>query len=276
MMHQPYPRLADHTSVGRYFFCAGALLAVVFAWLEPSGAGGLGFPRGLLFWAVQMSLLLPLLVVSQKTVSSIAPTINPWTTTVVVGVVVSILFSPLAYLLDMLFGIPEVPESTSLVAGVVDELGAVAPPVTLLWLGLNAPWILGLNFRSQLNETQVPNESAPVAIKTRHFLDLVAREIGGEIVSISSELHYVRVRTTSGSGMLLYNLKDAIAELGEVNGMQIHRSHWVAQRYIARVIRKDGQRACVMTDGTELPISRRRQEEVVGYVERSAYIEPMV
>lgn len=267
MNHQPRHLLADRISVPRYFGFAAAILAVVFAWLEPIGASELGLMRGVLFWSIQMGVLIPLLIALQKLIATGTRWKNPWLCTFSSGALGAVVFSPAAYLLDWLFGVPEHSSRLGLIPDVLDELGAIAPPIIVVWLGLNAPWILKLNFHDEPTQKVAESSLASPPASTAPFLSLVAREVGGEILSISSELHYVRVRTSTGSGMLLYNLRDAIRDLTGISGTQIHRSHWVAQKYIARVENKNGQKICVLTDGTELPISRRRQQEVLAFME---------
>jgi hypothetical protein len=267
MNHQQRHLLADRISVPRYFGFAAAILAVVFAWLEPIGASELGFLRGFLFWSIQMGILIPLLIMLQKLIASSTRWENPWVGTFAAGALGAMIFSPVAYLLDVLFGVPEPSSTLGVIPEVLDEFGTIAPPIIVVWLGLNAPWILKLSFHDELKQVVVESSLASPPTCTAPFLDLVAREVGGDILSISSELHYVRVRTSTGSGMLLYNLRDAIRDLAGIAGTQIHRSHWVAQKHIARVEHKNGQKVCVLTDGTQLPISRRRQQEVLAFIE---------
>ena len=57
---------------------------------------------------------------------------------------------------------------------------------------------------------------------------------------------------------------DAIRETDGVNGLQIHRSHWVALDAVAGTHRHNGRLFLAMQDGTRLPVSRSRAEEVRG------------
>ncbi|KPP93811.1 MAG: LytTr family transcriptional regulator [Rhodobacteraceae bacterium HLUCCA08] len=78
----------------------------------------------------------------------------------------------------------------------------------------------------------------------------------GALVSLSVEDHYVRVRTLKGEDMLLMRLGDAIREAAPVNGLQVHRSHWVALDQVAAA-RRTGDRAILtMRQGPEIPVSR--------------------
>ena len=51
-------------------------------------------------------------------------------------------------------------------------------------------------------------------------------------------------------------LSDAMEEVGDTQGMQVHRSHWAALDQIVSA-RRDGAKAILtMTDGREIPASR--------------------
>ena len=47
-------------SVERYFFVSSFFIAIVFAWLEPEGASGIGVFKGVVFWITQFLILIPL------------------------------------------------------------------------------------------------------------------------------------------------------------------------------------------------------------------------
>jgi hypothetical protein len=153
----------------------------------------------------------------------------------------------------------------------LDELSAIVVPVTVSWIGLNVPWILQLSFiPTPLDDTKkkeailVPPEKSASDIQpeSRRFPSLVRESIGGELVSMTSELHYVNVRTTVGSGLLLYNLRDAISELNPDSGIQIHRSHWVALTQITKLKKSKEGYVCELSSGDVFPVSRRRIAEV--------------
>ncbi|WDR07120.1 LytTR family DNA-binding domain-containing protein [Devosia rhodophyticola] len=78
----------------------------------------------------------------------------------------------------------------------------------------------------------------------------------GKLQQISVADHYVEITTDKGHGLVLMRLGDAIGETGAVEGLQIHRSHWVALDAVVRCIRVDGKPMVEMVNGTRLPISR--------------------
>ncbi len=66
----------------------------------------------------------------------------------------------------------------------------------------------------------------------------------------------MEVSTTKGTELLLMRLTDAIAEATPTDGLQIHRSHRVAQDHVAAVRRDGGRTLVQLSDGRELPVSR--------------------
>ena len=65
-----------------------------------------------------------------------------------------------------------------------------------------------------------------------------------------------RRRTTKGDHLVLMRLGDAMREVGDTAGAQVHRSHWVAFDAVT-ACRRDGDRAILtLSDGSELPVSR--------------------
>ena len=78
----------------------------------------------------------------------------------------------------------------------------------------------------------------------------------GALVALSAEDHYVNIHTTLGSELLLMRLSDAIKEAAPAQGLQIHRSHWVAMDQIKDVRRIADRGEVVLLTGETRPISR--------------------
>ena len=89
------------------------------------------------------------------------------------------------------------------------------------------------------------------------ILERVPLEKRGRLLALSVEDHYVSVITSSGTEMVLMRLRDAISEIGDTQGLQVHRSHWVALAAVKSALR-DGDRAVItLVNGDEVPVSRR-------------------
>ena len=77
-----------------------------------------------------------------------------------------------------------------------------------------------------------------------------------ELHAISSEDHYLRVHTSLGEEMILMRLADAVRELSGSEGLQVHRSWWVAKSGVTDEKRVDGRSLLILPSGTEVPVSR--------------------
>ena len=89
------------------------------------------------------------------------------------------------------------------------------------------------------------------------FLDrLPAKFRAADIHAVSAEDHYLRVHTSAGETMILMRLADAIRELAGIEGLQVHRSWWVARNGFADTNRDDGKLTLKLKSGAEAPVSR--------------------
>lgn len=97
--------------------------------------------------------------------------------------------------------------------------------------------------------------NAPVAPEGDVFLRRLPIELRGPLVRIEAQDHYLNVVTARGNTLILMRLGDAIAELSG-QGLQVHRSHWVVPRAVAKHRREGARDILVMADGAEVPVSR--------------------
>lgn len=88
------------------------------------------------------------------------------------------------------------------------------------------------------------------------LLDRIAFDKRGPLVSLTVEDHYVRIRTIKGEDLVLIRLADAIREVGETGGIQVHRSHWIATAHVKTATRKGDGAVLSMSHGPDIPVSR--------------------
>lgn len=100
-------------------------------------------------------------------------------------------------------------------------------------------------------EPKTPEQPEPPRLITR-----LPIEKRGALISLSVNDHYVDVTTDAGRHMLLIRLKDAIEETVPVDGLRIHRSHWVAINAVSAVRRENGKVFIETNAGDRLPVSR--------------------
>jgi LytTr DNA-binding domain len=87
------------------------------------------------------------------------------------------------------------------------------------------------------------------------FLDRLPARLGRNLLCLEMEDHYVRAHTDRGSDLIHIPLKAAMAGL-DVDGLQVHRSWWVARAAVAGVV-QDGRRLKLrLVNGLEPPVSR--------------------
>lgn len=89
------------------------------------------------------------------------------------------------------------------------------------------------------------------------FLDRIPDRLGRDLLALEMEDHYLRVHTAAGSDLILMRLRDAVAELAAIDGLQVHRSYWVAGAAVREVERTpDGRMVLVLRNGLRVPVSR--------------------
>ncbi|WP_409530324.1 LytTR family DNA-binding domain-containing protein [Shinella sp.] len=104
---------------------------------------------------------------------------------------------------------------------------------------------------------------APEATEERAEVLLLRRlkpENRGPILHMTVADHYTEVTTSRGRELVLLRFSDALEELGKTAGLQVHRSHFVADVHVDRLLRSEGRLAILMKDGREIPVSRSRME----------------
>ncbi len=222
-------------------FCAIIIgLGLIFAWLGVYNTGQLPFFERFAFW----------------------------TATMAVGGGASAFIAPFAW-----------SERFAHVAAIF-KIGAVATivsvPVTILLVFVlnRSPWrldyfmmqfgyvlvisliITTLAFVANALQEKTEDET-PKANPVSSFLErLPVKYRTADLYAISSEDHYLRIHTSLGEELILMRLADAVRELTGAEGLQVHRSWWVAKQGIQDEKRIDGRSLLVLPSGTEVPVSR--------------------
>lgn len=99
---------------------------------------------------------------------------------------------------------------------------------------------------------QAGNEASSPAILGR----LTAALQTAQLRALKSDGHYLKVYTDLGDELILMRLKDAIAETTPVEGMQVHRSWWIAREAVQDRRSKDSRLELRLDDETWVPVSR--------------------
>ena len=244
----------------RYFFTAAVALGLIFALIVDSDEGPI--LTRLLTWQLQSCLPMALLLVSHLLLLRLErfERLGAWQQLALSGIVGSLLFSPLALFLDTSVFADGSEAFTARELG--DKFLSLAPPVTLTWLAINAPFVLGFRLRVSASSGESSPQTGAAPVETAAFMRLVPQDLRGPVLYLQAELHYLAVVTDTGRSLVLYNLRDAIDELGAVAGLQTHRSYWVARSAIESYRREGRQGVLRLRNGDAVPVSRRRMREV--------------
>jgi hypothetical protein len=95
----------------------------------------------------------------------------------------------------------------------------------------------------------------PAVHEAPSFLDRLPPRLGRTLICLQMEDHYVRAYTDRGSELILLPLKAAVAELGG-QGLQVHRSWWVARAALTCVVQDGRNLKLRLVNGLEAPVSR--------------------
>ena len=83
-----------------------------------------------------------------------------------------------------------------------------------------------------------------------------------QLYAVSSEDHYLRIHTSYGEELILMRLADAMRELAGADGLQVHRSWWVAKPAVRDTSRQGSKLSLVLVSGKLVPVSRTFLPEV--------------
>jgi hypothetical protein len=144
------------------------------------------------------------------------------------------------------------------------QTAVVAPLASTLWpflkrlspldwygqcLAISAPVAAGFTWlRARLQAARVvPAIPAPEA---------EASLASSVVLYLKMEDHYVRVRTETGSRLEAGPLARVLAGLSGLDGLQVHRSWWVARRAVVGVERDGRNLRLRLVDGEAAPVAR--------------------
>ncbi|RGP41422.1 hypothetical protein BPTFM16_01728 [Altererythrobacter insulae] len=196
------------------------------------------------------------------------------------------IYSPMSWLVDRLYATLDLPRVSLWVVAVMI---ATVPMTAIVWaMGflpgpIRAPtldealtsyfyvFIVGggvtaffymLESRGQTDARHVSLTSEPdsasqlSAARSAKLADRLPPELGTEIIALEMEDHYVRVHTALGNDLVLMRMRDAVIELDGLDGMQVHRSWWVARGAVENVLREGRNVRLKLDTGVEAPVSR--------------------
>ncbi len=234
-----------------------AVLTLLVALAGPFGTyAGMRFPVRLGYWGGLIGASIPVAYIFRVLTDRGLAHLRNWQRSVTVAVIFSSAFAPVVYL------------TTKALEGVGQ---ATMVPFWVMWLTTFVASILVCTVKSLWQPVSAdltaapPAAFAPAIPAHQHIPQILARidaDKRGDVLHLSVRDHYVVVQTARGEATLLMRFADAIRELDGVEGLQVHRSHWVAKMAVAEPVRASGRLQLRLRDGRLVPVSRSYLEEV--------------
>lgn len=102
----------------------------------------------------------------------------------------------------------------------------------------------------------VETDGGPSGTTTPHFMSKVNPGLGKDLIALKAEGHYVRVYTRLGDDLIYYRFSDAIAQIADHVGIQVHRSHWVNPDVAQAVKDESGKYELLLPNGLKVPVGQ--------------------
>ena len=247
------PRNVSTTRLVLFF---SFIFSIVFSSIGAAGSFGSRF-QSFFVW-IPTTLLAFICLIFTHCLLKHRIKLNFWVLSFLEGVVGSLLFAPLAFFLDVYLGTDPGPYLSGV--GILEEFGHVWLPVTVCWIVVKSPRYFGFVLPVKIDpdfsfDQLLLNKSESKIEIIGTFLEMIPKELGRDIIFLKAEKQYLMVTTSLGSKLVHYGLNKAIRSFSDDYGVKIHRSLWVVKKHIAKIDKKN--RVVIMSDGSELPISRR-------------------
>jgi len=287
---------ANSMSIARYLGGTGLALWVFVMALMPEPGFMAPWLWMALFWALQIGVGLTILQTILYLMSRVDSKgrMPLWSLVAMSGLCGSVVLAPIYWLIgeglmQQFMGFAETIDTDELRsvertlgwAALVEEWLDISGPVIAGWALISWPRLQGLlpplvqktNWSVDEPLVALSQEPKVIEVSVRSWREALPRELGDDVIAVKSELQYLRVWTNRGAALVLGSLQEVEDEEGSA-GMRIHRSWWVHARHV-RAVRRRGEAAiCELSDGREVPISRRRKADAMArFGDRARYQE---
>ena len=287
---------ANSMSIARYLGGTGlALWAFVMA-LMPDPGFMAPWLWMALFWALQIGVGLTILQTILYLMSRVDSKgrMPLWSLVAMSGLCGSVVLAPIYWLIgeglmQQFMGFAETIDTDELRSvertlgwsALVEEWLEISGPVIAGWALISWPRLQGLlpplvqKTNRSVDEPLAALSQDPkvIEVSVRSWREALPKELGDDVMAVKSELQYLRVWTTRGAALVLGSLQEVEDEEGSA-GMRLHRSWWVHARHVRTVGRRGEAAICELSDGREVPISRRRKADAMArFGDRARYQE---
>ncbi|QFT78956.1 LytTR family DNA-binding domain-containing protein [Erythrobacter sp. THAF29] len=127
--------------------------------------------------------------------------------------------------------------------------------------------VIELSGNAKVESASVPTPAPPASISEPRtaispLLASLPDHLGSDIIALEMEDHYCRVHTALGSELVLTRLRDAMTQIDGIEGMQVHRSWWVARGAVEDIVRDGRNMRLKLARDVEAPVSRAKVSQL--------------
>ncbi|ARN72928.1 hypothetical protein BST96_01690 [Oceanicoccus sagamiensis] len=120
-------------------------------------------------------------------------------------------------------------------------------------------------YRYDLQHGEPLSQTDPAPIPTRPepgFVKLLSSNNQGELQAVHAQEHFIKVWTDAGSELIRFKFGTAMMELECHQGMQVHRSYWVADAAVKQVKKAGSKYLIVLNNDEVIPVSQSYLRQV--------------
>ncbi len=141
------------------------------------------------------------------------------------------------------------------------ELGVFIAPLVIVVsvASLLMPWFISSRSSSPERDSLLKDDTESKSV-TSSTLD---RELGDDwptepVLRLIAHDHYLEAFTREKRHFVRARMKDAVSRLNDADGMQVHRSYWVARGEVVEMQREGRDYCLKLKDGSTIPVGRSR------------------
>ncbi len=278
----------------RYFASIGFFLACLLSISDDDNV--LPYWLNFVVWQLQVFSCLAFFIATHTLMKGVLARQNDIVKLAISSVIAVTVYVPFSLLRDVYIE----QETAYTLYALFEEWQNMAPVALISWVAINLPWLSGFQIKrtesitsssketlqaidnianKNKNETIEPVTAPPEtteptveqqdnsAIPPDHdFLKIAKIDNIDSLICLKAELHYLKVVTEQEQHLILYNLKDAIEALSNIDLKlgtgQTHRSYWVNPTHAEKLLRKNREGELVLSNQDKVPVSRTNIKKV--------------
>ncbi len=249
-----------HNREELYMALTALFAALLIAASQVAENAPVSLPGAYLYWIVRIFIEALLFFSARQALEKYLPDTTSFAWLTGLAIVIShVLFVLSVTAMDIVLGYPELGIEA---AGNNVQSRVTAFALELLYLSDNHIALCLLLSLPRLALRTAGDAANLATVTSDTLLSAINPPLAGQILWVEAQEHYVRITTSQEARMVLSRFSDIVRELPGDQGMQVHRSHWIARSAVADAIREGQNMKLVLHSGDSVPVSRSFRSSV--------------